>query len=298
MNKPIPDKLYKYQPFDQYTLINLIRQQFYFSKPGNFNDPYDCDPPIKMIKAHRTLKNKKNLYANLRDFAQDKVLFDKEYLSNGIPNGKFEKEYINNPKWIKELIKAKVGVTCFSEQVNNILMWSHYGDKHKGFCLEFDTKNIMEASQEKTYEVNYPKTNKYHKLSILDLLNPELLERLLTTKSREWGYEKEWRIISRIGGDKVFRFNPKALTGIYFGYDMPENYKDVIISVLSSLYVSPNVSNNLAPLPRSAPYPAYINRNQIPLYEMKLDKEKFEVHPIRYKQNLLVTYANLAIGKV
>lgn len=27
---------------------------------------------------------------------------------------------------------------CFSRSWNNILMWSHYGERHKGICLGFD----------------------------------------------------------------------------------------------------------------------------------------------------------------
>ena len=28
-----------------------------------------------------------------------------------------------------------MGVVCFSESYDNIIMWSHYSDNHKGFCL-------------------------------------------------------------------------------------------------------------------------------------------------------------------
>jgi len=33
---------------------------------------------------------------------------------------------------------GKYGVLCFSRRWNNILMWSHYADGHKGICLGFD----------------------------------------------------------------------------------------------------------------------------------------------------------------
>jgi len=29
----------------------------------------------------------------------------------------------------------KKGICCFSEDKYNVLMWSHYSDKHRGFCL-------------------------------------------------------------------------------------------------------------------------------------------------------------------
>lgn len=31
------------------------------------------------------------------------------------------------------------GVSCFSEKVDDLLMWGHYAEGHRGFCLEFDT---------------------------------------------------------------------------------------------------------------------------------------------------------------
>ena len=33
------------------------------------------------------------------------------------------------------------GVCCFSEKCDDVLMWSHYSEKHTGACLGFDTNN-------------------------------------------------------------------------------------------------------------------------------------------------------------
>jgi len=90
MNKPIPHKLYKYQPFDKYALINLIKRQLYFSKPENFNDPFDCNPPFEITKTHRTPKNIKFLYDNIRNYEVGKLgiggsIFDSKYLTDGKP---------------------------------------------------------------------------------------------------------------------------------------------------------------------------------------------------------------------
>jgi hypothetical protein len=38
---------------------------------------------------------------------------------------------------------GKYGVLCFSQRRNNILMWSHYADKHKGICLGFDVPDEL-----------------------------------------------------------------------------------------------------------------------------------------------------------
>ena len=36
---------------------------------------------------------------------------------------------------------ANRGVLCFSRGWHNPLLWSHYGDKHRGVCLGFDVPN-------------------------------------------------------------------------------------------------------------------------------------------------------------
>ncbi len=38
---------------------------------------------------------------------------------------------------------GKYGVLCFSRCWNNILMWSHYGDRHKGICRGFDVPDEL-----------------------------------------------------------------------------------------------------------------------------------------------------------
>ena len=37
-----------------------------------------------------------------------------------------------------DLASAQAGVLSFSKLRDDILMWAHYGDKHRGLCLEFD----------------------------------------------------------------------------------------------------------------------------------------------------------------
>jgi len=46
----------------------------------------------------------------------------------------------------------KYGVLCFSRSWNNVLMWSHYADRHKGICLGFDVLD------ERTRRVRYIET--------------------------------------------------------------------------------------------------------------------------------------------
>lgn len=39
---------------------------------------------------------------------------------------------------LKEIVNKQFALTCFSKISNSILMWSHYGNKHTGFCVEYN----------------------------------------------------------------------------------------------------------------------------------------------------------------
>jgi hypothetical protein len=90
--------------------------------------------------------------------------------------------------WARE-INRDDGLLCFSESWRSPLMWSHYGDRHKGMCLGFDVDaNILET-------INY--LAKRPVVKGLDLADPPKWWRrmVLTTKFSRWKYEKERRVV-------------------------------------------------------------------------------------------------------
>src|SRR3954447_3907310 len=91
----------------------------------------------------------------------------------------------------KEKVSSQNGVLCFCRDWSNSVMWSHYADRHKGMCLGFD------ISGRKAQEVTYA-TDRLQ-LDTSKLLDESLLSALLYTKSKDWSYEKEWRVFTRLG---------------------------------------------------------------------------------------------------
>jgi len=281
-----PSKLYKYQPFNLYSLLNLTRRELYFSKPENLNDPYDCDPPFEITKTDRTQNNKKALFDKVKNYEVrksgiDGSMFDQLYSTNGKPDDRFRRKYIDNPKPIQAQISEKIGVTCFSERADNLLLWSHYADKHQGFCLEFEVHTLLNDYPEtKLYKVKYPKSNKLIRFSILEILNnPDLLEKILTRKSYSWHYEQEWRLFCRTGGNETFRYNPKTVTNIYFGKNMAYKHKEIIISILST-----PLEHTTDEAIINTSYPnTQISGTKINVYDMELNRNIFKVRPIRFR---------------
>ena len=56
------------------------------------------------------------------------------------PFDPYFKRYDKNLNLIKEL--KKIRITCFSKEKNNLLLWAHYGDNHKGICLGYELDKI------------------------------------------------------------------------------------------------------------------------------------------------------------
>jgi hypothetical protein len=129
-------------------------------------------------------------------------------------------------------MRNKRGIACFSEVVDNILMWAHYADGHRGFCLEFDTKNMHFS---KAFPVTYSDflpTMHLTKVLIQEDDDNNLMD-MITTKSSLWSYEKEWRLFHK-EGDTKYGIGVETLTGVYFGCEMPFVHKEIISLILDN----------------------------------------------------------------
>lgn len=132
-----------------------------------------------------------------------------------------------------------IGVACFSNKHNDILMWSYYSDGHRGFCLEFDT--IYEPFNKSLYSVQYIPTS-----PIIDhnkLLSEEdhykyIIQLFLATKYIDWGHEGEWRVILK-EKNKEYIYEPKALSGVYFGEKIDPTNLEIISQIVKGQ--NPNV---------------------------------------------------------
>jgi hypothetical protein len=227
----LPEKLYKYESFSTQALTNLKSCQLYFSTPNKFNDPFDCTLPISYdidfgnVGRIRTMLSSDHEIAHLCKSEIDRMNDDELY----------EKVILLLDKKIIKYMESK-GVSCFSSEKSNMLMWSHYGEKHTGFCLEFDTsiKPFNKAKKVK-YVRNFPK------LSVKDLLINQKFQEiisLLHTKSIDWKYENEWRCI-HVEAPKLYSYDKKSLTGVYFGAKMDQCAIEIIFLILQGQ--NPNV---------------------------------------------------------
>lgn len=134
-------------------------------------------------------------------------------------------------------LSTKVGIFSLSKTFADELMWAHYADSHKGFCIEYDVDYLI---KNKVYdfilfEVIYQ--NIPPKIEIEDLMNlknnkhTNFIQKIIGTKSKRWEYEEEVRIITTNSGKQKHDF--RAVKGIYFGSKMLEEAKHKVMKALA-----------------------------------------------------------------
>jgi hypothetical protein len=114
----------------------------------------------------------------------------------------------------KQVLKKKkkdFKVCCFSEISDDVLMWSHYADKHKGICIGFNLNVI--CSDYVLYPVNYIK-----EVQRIDGManTPYVFYYWVTFKAERWSYEREVRAVSK-NGKLLISYPKEAVKEIVFG---------------------------------------------------------------------------------
>ena len=225
-----PRFLYKYESFSAQSLLNLKKQIIYFGSPLGFNDPYDCAITPHIIEpADSELVEVRDAYLKQHDLPP-RARREFEQFSMIELRGALTRAARAAFQQIVGEFLSKRGLACFSELNDDLLMWSHYGGKYKGFCLEFDT------SFEPLLKVNSVRyLPALPQLSLAAILldrdfHPVL--ELFCTKSEAWRYEHEWRAMHHVAGTE-FCYPAAALTGIYFGPDIEQQSLEVVCLVLA-----------------------------------------------------------------
>lgn len=177
----------------------------------------------------------------------------------------------------RKLIDEQFRITCLSERMDSSLMWSHYANKHYGFCLEYDfTATLTERRYPDLlptqlmlfpviYTENRPLISKamFSGQAMMQIvktkkLPPDFLEKLmfgLLCKSQDWSYEKEWRIFQLLSETPTMRL-PKARK-VFLGANMESAAKERVIAIA--------------------------NKKHIPVFQMFLhsDKYKFDYYQVK-----------------
>lgn len=221
------DQMFQYRPPTAWALANLCRGVVYFRSPRDFNDPYDSRTPPML----RHLTDKQFAYLRGRSLG---ALGKPSAEDAATPGGLIR--YINGQlKQGHEKRMERCGVACFSKRNDNLLLWSHYADSGKGFCLAFDNNDPgLGLSFDVKYRRKFPTAYDYVKQGIKGKksLFPALL---LTHKYKEWEYEQEVRMIQfRQIGEK--HYPPEILKAVYLGTEAEEGTIELVRTIVEAKY--------------------------------------------------------------
>jgi hypothetical protein len=238
-----PDVVYKYRNVDDNGLRILWTRRIYFAAPETLNDPLDCQLSIhdhmqQAIAAEADPAQRKRLEI-LRDFKVVRA-------SDGVPI------LINDS--FPELLRG-VGVFCAASTATDALMWSHYANGHKGFCIGFsgeyfdalraDKENFLGAGPV-TYKVApdfskeiaagadslYAHISRQETWTTKGEYAFDVIYNLLSTKHDCWSYESEFRCLSRTPG--AINFPPSAVREIVFGRKISSMDRHVLRTLVSA----------------------------------------------------------------
>ena len=207
-----------------------------FSDPLSLNDPFEClygEPPegyvrqlIELLNQNRD--NKENwirLFKERLGFPRSRAL---AILAAIDEPGILEmfvtetiREYIRIHPAHHEKTLHKLAICSFSENATNILMWGHYASKHTGCVIGFDLEGLNQLYPGGLFNVLYSKDRIPLPMNRNDVRETANLS--VRTKSIDWKYEQEWRLIMPISvlntnnGVLVCSFPPGIIREIILG---------------------------------------------------------------------------------
>ena len=248
-----PDHFYKYMSPSTAEIV-LDRCTLRWSTPGTLNDPFDMQFDLHVDADHDALKT-----------AVLQKMWDAHYGEEEAPEGNELGVVINafrgvfpqlsRPDFDHEFgeafeegwerfqrqmpvtqaeVRARMAdskVLCLTTRYDNVTMWSHYADSHRGLVLRMKIPDGIDSALKVARPVRYvdalPKfldddslVNVLSGQAAIDV--GETLDRMVYTKSLDWEYEEEWRIYAGGGRDpnaahEDLSFFPEEVDGAILG---------------------------------------------------------------------------------
>lgn len=232
----IPKILYKYRNWnDENHRRILTDNELFLSSADLFNDPFDSSLPFQFDKKELTEENILRKLIELErknnpkfDYQKCLGIAKEKILQNDFTSDEYWK---NKNEEFQKRSTDRYGICCFSSKNDDLLMWSHYADSHKGLCVGFDSYQLFEATNGAIRKVQYskyfPKVAMFHR-------GFEWLDPLINTKSKHWKYEDEYRISKLYAAREIVNFNDSAIKEVVLGCKIDKNVREEIISIVKA----------------------------------------------------------------
>ena len=130
---------YKYRAIDHEhpdrTEKIFTQNEIYFPPPSKFNDPFDCQFSYSFGKGEPDIKN--YFQQTLKKINPNLNRSERRTRAKKVAKNSAGPDSVAHMKDRRKVMVEALGVYSLSRIPDNILMWSHYADSHKGFCIQF-----------------------------------------------------------------------------------------------------------------------------------------------------------------
>lgn len=241
----LPEILYYYLPVSEILFKMVTDPYIWFSELKNFNDPFEFPEVFNKVwtpgeewkefeYAFGMFKDKWHLFKNYSS-AQEAFLHLRATATKTLD------EILNLKISTLEETMKKSRVACFSRNFNNVLMWSHYSNKHSGVVLGYNCNDLLDK-KEKIVGSDIDYRIKKRKLDAGNYAGPieKTLESDYTaiklfTKHPSWSYEEEFRLLSHNDKNGEHSISKNSIKEIYFGCKMDISTKKSLLALLKGL---------------------------------------------------------------
>lgn len=265
-----PESLFKFFRPDEWAFENLSEETVFLASPEQFNDPYDSGLTMDNIPMMVTLTEshqgpefeelgkfgltKDDFSDLLRGQLSSTAIGKLKEASPEVDPREMERfvqvfpEIVRqvNQKWVDErfqpFFQKGLKITCFSERADSLLLWAHYAQQHKGFCVEYGYRDLPKTAVQRRllfpvlYEssrVDLGSAMHQFMLGTPDLVPIHAIVAALH-KSPDWSYENEWRIVNPDGRDEGFpvrMVKPRAVhAGIKMAHETRQRLEAICLS--------------------------------------------------------------------
>jgi len=244
MESNYPEIIYKYRDWsDPHHKRVLTKNELYLASPSDFNDPFDCRiaPNFKLLdtkeKIQRyvdeaTIRHFETLTKQNRDLKFEMKRIE-ERLTNNIEDVQKDHE--------KQLFNTQdtyYGILSLSCRWDSILMWSHYANNHKGYCVGFWEEKLRNSNLFGSGgQIHYYPENEY---PLIDPFEKDQIENILhetQSKAYDWKYEEEFRIKKLFfpkiptKEDRIITIPDDFISEIILGLSITEEDENEIIEI-------------------------------------------------------------------
>ncbi len=266
--------VYKYLPIERLTYLEdgLLR----ITQPEELNDPYECFPVpptidelslvlndvlakrIIDIQSSKLPKHKKS-ELKLKETRRIKAEITKVKKET---EGNFRTHFITKTN---QIINGMLGILSLSRRWDSSLMWAHYTNSHKGFCIGFDASNPFFSDYNKMEDkdkIFMPVKYSNERIRVPTEFGEKINPYIMLTKSKDWEYEDEERLLVKLDlSDKKISQTPYDIHLIKVSHTL-------IKEIIAGAKMPPNSLNKLE---------NFCKAHGIPIYKSEMSETKFDM---------------------